>query len=74
MGTLPHQAVRQPVPATQSVANDSESGLPLKEALGVTAIALLLSFGLGRLADHLSNPSQQLDRQLRLALVLTLFF
>jgi len=63
-----------PLPAMQFVVDDNESGLPPRVALGLTAVALLLSFGLGRLADHLSDPSRQLDSQLRLALVLTLTF
>ena len=68
VGAPPPQAPPRPV------TEEGESGLPVKLALGVTAVALLLSFAFGRLTGGLVNPSEQLDSQLRLGLVMVLFF
>jgi membrane protease YdiL (CAAX protease family) len=52
----------------------AESGLPVKPALVVTGVGLLLSFGLSRIAGTLAGDSAVLDERLRRALVITLVF
>ena len=55
-------------------APGNETGLPARTAVVVAGIALLLSLGLQLLSRHLSDPTKQIDGQLRLSLVITLVF
>jgi membrane protease YdiL (CAAX protease family) len=55
-------------------AAGNESGLPLGTALTVGGLGLLLSLGLTLWSRSLSDPTQQIDHQLRLSLVITLGF